>query len=411
MTGQSVFLASGFHQAKKLLWLAILTLSTQQLAAQEPEWIWSPKKAVTATEQSQGVCFFRKKFKLIRPEKGELHFAAGDEYEIYVNGKLASRGQSFGSSDVVDVSPFLEPGTNLIAAKVQHFSGQHVGLATKLRIKEKGELDWRSLLSDSTWKTHTQPAVDWAKSSYRDIGWLKAKSMGQFALNPAVTSTAAVDATLSNPSHNLNPPTSQTATSAAPDTPARFETQTNFVVQSILPAKDTGSLLAIEFNEFGNLILAKEGAGLLLAQWPTTENKTLQVRPYCDQVTDCHGILPINGNVYVTGQGPAGLGLYKLSNPDATGKLQVTQKLLGFTGEFSEIGPHGLQLGPDGMIYVSVGRGSQLVQPATSNHAEIAETEDQRTGSIIRVSLDGSKIETVADGLYNAHDLVFDENG
>jgi len=84
----------------------------------EPDWIWTPKTSIAKQATPPAECFFRKKFTLIGPEKAELIFSAGDEYEIYLNNRLVSRGQSFGKSKNVDVTEFIEPGVNLVAARV-----------------------------------------------------------------------------------------------------------------------------------------------------------------------------------------------------------------------------------------------------------------------------------------------------
>ena len=69
---------------------------------------------------------------------------------------------------------------------------------------------------------------------------------------------------------------------------------------------------------------------------------------------------------------------------------------------------NGLEFGPDGQLYVAVG--------AVADHGEILNT-DQRAelhpweASILRVSSDGSEIETYARGLRNAYDIAWDTQG
>ena len=67
------------------------------------------------------------------------------------------------------------------------------------------------------------------------------------------------------------------------------------------------------------------------------------------------GILPLNGDVYVTGVGPQGHGLYCLSDQDRDGTLEAVKLLFNFEGEMGEQTAHGLVLGPDGWIYVVLG--------------------------------------------------------
>lgn len=483
--------------------------ATAKTAASQPEWIWTPKKTGVAGVKPQGECYFRKKFTLVRPEKAEMEISAGDEYEIYINGRLAARGQSFGSNTKMDVGPFLVPGVNLVAAKVRHIDGSSVGLAAKIRILESGETRWRSLTTDDTWRTRVQPSPEWKSPNYNDLGWLKAQAVGQYnaasavaasakpaatplaTTKPATTKAAlastsqgnserapAVDeaaassgqATALKPLKPLataatkNPAraeaasaqsssrtrqttasatgTAGTARTSADAQPARtaestkdasnmekrFEISPEFSVEQLLASDETGSLIAMEFNEFGKLLLSREGGPLLIAD-PTQPLKSPErIRVYCDAVNTCQGILPLNGDVFVTANGPSGMGLYRLSDTNNDGKLEVAAKLAGFTGTPGEHGPHGIQLGPDGMLYVIIGNNSRIDTPAdpTSPYQHYYEGDlvprfedpgghavgvQAPGGTIVRVSLDGSKVETVAGGIRNAYDLVFDQQG
>ena len=155
------------------------------LQAQEASWIWSPTMEFQANERTQGEVWFRKKFTLIKPEVAQLNVAAGDEYELYINDKLAARGESYGTKIELDVRDYVMPGVNLVAARVRHISGQTPGLAVRLRIREQGETRFRSLVSDDSWKTHNQEITDWEKTRFEDRSWLTAlPSASADAVNP-----------------------------------------------------------------------------------------------------------------------------------------------------------------------------------------------------------------------------------
>lgn len=521
--------------------------------AGDPAWIWTPQKSGVAGVKPQGDCYFRKKFTLVGPEKAEIIFSAGDEYEIHLNGRLVTRGQSFGVETKVDASEFILPGVNLLAVKVRHYQSDKVGLSMRFRVKERGDVRWRSLQTDDTWKTRASEVRDWTKNNYNDMAWVKAQTLRlptvetekptadvakqatvatkakpntsartvtdvtakQVAKsdvqNPAaVKSNAAAQATglaasakpvnasakpvnaiaaslakgqtqratsavaissdegarpqaskvaqvTSLQSDNRKPATVKLSNLPAapevapqklrvisrnPETKAadnktagkvtsakdRFEIDSEFTVQQIMTHEETGSVVAMEFNEFGKLLLSREGGSLMIADLSKPAGHPARIRTYCDQVNTCQGILPLNGSVYVTASGPQGLGLYKLTDGNNDGMLEVDAKLVGFTGKLGEHGPHGIQLGPDGMIYIVVGNNSQVARKIAENspyknfyegdlvprhedpggHAQGIKAPG---GTVIRVSLDGSKVERVAGGIRNAYDFALDQNG
>ena len=220
-------------------------------------------------------------------------------------------------------------------------------------------------------------------------------------------------------------PISQDDTGAIDD---RFEIDSEFQVQQVMLDTETGSLIAMAFNEFGQLILSREGGPLMLADVTKNPGQPGRMRTLCSQMKSCQGILPLNGRIYVTGDGPSGLGLYLLTDKQRDGSFEVDRILVPFKGELSEHGPHGIELGPDGMIYVSVGNASKSSTAAATSSPYyhtfegdlVPRMEDPGGhavgikapgGTIIRTSLDGDIVETVCGGVRNAYDLVFDQHG
>lgn len=448
-----------------ILWTIVAFLLVAPTAAQTPAptldspWIWSPR----GNEASE--TFFRKKFTLVKPESAELTVAAGDEFELYINGQVVISGQSYRSAMSVDAIDFLNPGVNVVAVKANHIDSPQAGFSCKLRVKEKGEIRHRVLRTDATWKSYTAEAVDWYKNGFRDMSWLTSKVFASVE-NQKASSSALVThktttpkleevADTTSPKIELvskNQPVASgndaakvvkkdSAPTQLDDQPAkttktksktsdsRFTTvNENFSVTQLLSGDLTGSLIAMEFNEFGKLLLSREGGPLLIADLNAKDGEKTRLQIYCNEITSCQGILPLNGDVFVTGEGPKGQGLYRLSDVNGDGKIEVADTLLRFTGEPSEHGAHGIQLGPDGMIYTVIGNGSRLKDvPADTSPYQFAyegdavpkyedptgQATDVRApgGTVVRVAVDGSIVETVAGGIRNAYDLVFDQNG
>jgi len=397
----------------------------------EPQWIWSTEHVVGQVPIES--CYFRKSFFLPGSHTGRIRIAADDQYEVFVNGKLAGDGSSTTKLLEHNISEFLVDGKNVVAVKVDNTNGQTAALAAAIVLESKAG-DGRMYLTNPTWRTSLRPWPTWDSVNYRDSRWKPARNLGPFGKTPPwATPKKRKDLARSKPlpkppttepqeepRDRTKPPIDNRVVDGDPDQRdsnfPEFNLRPGFQIQHVAGHNETGSLLAMAFDEFGQIYASQEG-GPLIYVYDTNDNGTPdQTRVACYKVTSCQGILALSGKVFVIGQGPTGVGLYRLEDRTEDGELEHVTMLLKFNGKLGEHGPHGMTLGPDGMIYIAIGNHTDVSVPfaLTSPHQNYYEGEliapryeDPRGhaagikapgGGVLRVDLEGQRVELFAGG-------------
>jgi len=382
----------------------------QKSNAEEAQWIWNHGSELNTPIATGETCYFRQPINLKVRSTGRVEIAADDQFELFVNGKKIGAGQSSRELQQFDITEQLEIGRNVIAVKVVNTHGTTAALAARVSVKPDNQPKWFTFSTSPSWRVSTTEIPNWQSVVFNDRLWGTASSFGE--LGDTVPWDRAEDV----------------VAEVQTEQQERFQIQKGFGVQRVLNDEKLGSIIAMTFNEFGHLVVSRENGPLLLISDKDQDGIPEHVTEYCNQVSNCHGILALNGEVFVTGDGPEGTALYRLSDADRNGHLEGVKAIVKFDHPSGEHGPHGLRLGPDGMIYVTVG-----------NHAKaLGEKGDGETlrvsyegdllpryedpnghgmgvkapgGTIIRTDINGSTVETVAGGLRNAYDLVFHPEG
>jgi len=373
----------------------------------DAQWIWAAE--FDQDSIPAGPAFFRKTFMLKDPEVGRIEIAADDAYELFVNGHRVGAGQGWQQRDAYDVGVFLTSGRNVIAVRVDNGQPGPAGLAAIVSVRSRGNTDI-SQSTDTTWRAQPQETKFWQQPNFNDSGWSRAVSWGEYGK----TAPWAVSA-------------EQIAEGEA--TSGRFKIAPEFVVERVASPDDAGSIVAMAFDELGRLFLSRENGPLMLAEDKDQDGTFESIVPWTEEVTNCQGILPLNGQVYAVGKGPEDAAFYRLSDDDRDGRADHVTTLFKFKGGMGEHGPHAPVLGPDGMIYLIIGNHSgfsgdfaptsphhhyaedDLVQPKYEDAGGHAVGIKAPGGTVIRTDLNGSFAELYCGGFRNAYDMAFDRHG
>ncbi len=392
------------------LFVALISCCGSALSAAEAQWIWAHNTSFESPVPVGEVCLFRKPLNLKVPAEGHIEIAADDEYELYVNGRKIGQGQSARQIDQYDITDHLEVGRNVVAIRVANTQGDKAAMAARVSILPDGSEKWYTFSSDSSWRTSTEEVATWETILHNDRLWGEASSFGELGDTVPWDQGEHVEV------------------AAETDQRERFQIQRGFGVQRVLDDAQVGSVIAMTFNEFGHIIVSQENGPLLLVFDRDEDGVPEHVRTYCDQVKSCQGILALNGEVFVTGDGPEGHALYRLSDADRNGSLEQVRAIVKFKGPVGEHGAHGLQLGPDGMIYVTLGSHTHAlgktgpgetysdsyegdILPRYEDPSGHAVGVKAPGGTIIRTNIEGSIVERIAGGTRNIYDLAFNSAG
>ena len=371
----------------------------------EAQWIWTPTQAQRPVPV--GVVYFRKWFSSSMPELSYVQITCDDQYEVYCNGRLVGQGSDWHKMQTFDLMPFLIDGKNLIAVKAQNIEGPTAGLTARVIVKRKGGAEV-GYGTDETWLTNTGNIELFEKAKYDDSKWLQAISLGELGVaDPWRDQIKADDGSSTR----------------------RFTVAKDFRIERVVHPNDTGSLLTFCFNEWGEILAAREEGPILLIVDSNKDGVPDRATTFCEQVKSCQGILALNGQVFAVGVGPEGGALYRISDDDQDGKGETVKALVKFEGKFGEHGPHGLALGADGLIYCMIGNHAQaagvaekgspynnffegdLVTPKYEDPGGHAAGIKAPGGTVIRLDSEGTVIQHFAGGFRNAYDLAFDRDG
>lgn len=405
-----------------------LVISTQRIVAQAPsavQWIWTPE-AEKAKDTPAGTRYFRKVFTVNRPvekvaDEAELAITADDAFTVWVNGKEVGSGQNWKQMFRFDVAPLIVNGKNVIAVKATAKAGR-AGFLARLSYVPNGQ-PRRAIATDTSWKFANAAGKDWEKPSFDDAGWKYAHAIGAYGQVPAWKDLAW--------SKGGND---------------RFTVPEGFrVEQAAINPKpgDPFSLVNMTFDSRGRLLVSQERGPILLCTEPNKDGAFAKVVPYCSVVKNCQGMCWVKDALLVVGEGPQGVGLYRVRERGGNDKAEDAQLLHKVKGSIGDHGPHAILHGPDGWLYFVLGNhtwaqpekladnsplrrwptgqmGPDQNKPHTTEDVLLPRLNDARGhaanilapgGTIWRLDHEGKNMSLVAAGFRNHFDASFSPLG
>jgi putative heme-binding domain-containing protein len=385
-----------------------------------PEWIWHNYQKGDTLPQGTEVVFLRRNFSVSsKPASAELKVCGDDNATVFLNGKQivvaaqrATPGQVHYSATTADVSAELKTGDNLIAVMGRNGGGPF-GVIAKLEITY-GYNKKDTLLTDTSWLTSAKSNANWQLPEFKPVGWTRARRMGVEGDNPWF--------------EVMTPPSTAEQLTLLPG----FKSE---LIRRAQPGE--GSWIAMTVDDKGRIIVSPQllvssnYGGMrrftLGADGRITKEEKIELPVGGAQgMVYAHGALYVNGYAETNTEDKHALYLVRDSNGDDIYDHFEPLKHLYNTG--GSHGPHGVELGPDGLLYHVSGDYSRPVDgtAADSPHKNYAEDlllprswdatghaigKVAPNGTVQRFDRAGTKWQLFASGLRNPYDIAFNADG
>ncbi len=152
---------------------------------EKARWIWFPSGSAGAAPA--GDRFFRAAFTVAEANhivNAVCVVGADKEFELFVNGTHAGRGDDVRSPEIIEITSLLTPGRNIVAVRASNeAAGKPAGLIATIRVDfQKGEpLFFRT---GGEWRSAEAAPAGWEKADFDDAGWSQAKELGAWGMTP-----------------------------------------------------------------------------------------------------------------------------------------------------------------------------------------------------------------------------------
>ena len=192
---------------------------------------------------------------MTQPESGEVQITADESYELYVNGRKVADGHNWHVMDVHDITRYLKAGRNTVSIMAAKTEPGPAGVAARVLVKSAGDT-WVSLSYQLIMENEPKGIRRLDAVAVQRIAMAAGREIGQFGVVKPWLDEMQL-------AHGLG---------------SRFKVSQEFRVEPVVSPQDTGSLIAMAFNEFGDILASRENGPLLVvrsakpgrrrARWP-----------------------------------------------------------------------------------------------------------------------------------------------
>jgi len=149
-------------------------------------WIWFPS-GNPASGAPGGDRFFRAAFTVpdaTRMVKAVCVMGADHQFELFVNGVHAGKGEDAESPEIIETTSLIKSGRNVIAVRAANDGeGKPAGLIGAIRVEfAKGEP--MLFRTSSQWKSAQAAPSGWETAGFADSGWTNSMELGSFSMPP-----------------------------------------------------------------------------------------------------------------------------------------------------------------------------------------------------------------------------------
>lgn len=385
------------------------------ILAQTPEWIWLRKTDSAETR------YFRKTFTVEGPATAaELVATADDGLQVFLNGDPVLHAQEWSKAHRAEVKAKLKPGRNVLAIRAENGDSSPAGALLKLVISTAAGK--QTVVTDATWKGEERERTGWNQMAFDDAGWATASSLGKLGIAPWGDVLSGAPA--------------QPALAKREATPAELlYTPKNFKVELLRSAElEEGSWVNMCKDNRGRLIVSPQYAtthprGGLMRVTLGSDGKVAKSEFIAQPLYDAQGMVFAYGALWVVVNKYSTKfesGLYRITDDgsDTWSQIKLVKKLPGG----GEHGPHAVELGPDGNLWVMAGNHTKPPEGLAADSPHKNYQEDHVLprqpdgnghatgvmapgGYVLRVNPEATKFELFCAGFRNQFDFAFNCDG